>query len=225
MAQKLQNHLRCWFLIMLTQHAAIQNATSTLEHLPAQPEPSLGGGLGDSISDGEPTACQVPDNTLDKGEMPVVFGYWFRTAVVWNFHDVTVVDIGDLPESQVSIPELSELARRWPPAVITHMRWRQPELEETAGGVRVLWHHDQVRYVPACGTLPLGVGSVVEVPGFVVHRLEGRATGFDGPCSWIPQSAGGSPTHQVRNTHHTALDGDTTGVYGLADVASLRDIE
>ena len=28
-----------------------------------------------------------------------------------NFHDVTVVDMGDLPESQVSIPELSELAQ------------------------------------------------------------------------------------------------------------------
>ena len=96
--------------------------------------------------------------------------------------------------------------------------------EETAGGVRVLWHHDQVRYVPACGMLPLGFGSVVEVPGFVVHHLEGCATGFDGPCSLIPQSSGGSPTHQVRNAH-TALDGDTAGVYGLADVASLRDIE
>ena len=24
-----------------------------------------------------------------------------------NFHDVTIVDMGDLPESQVSIPELS----------------------------------------------------------------------------------------------------------------------
>ena len=47
------------------QHAAIQNTTSTLEHLPAQPEPSLGGGLGDRISDGEPTAHQVPDTTLD----------------------------------------------------------------------------------------------------------------------------------------------------------------
>ena len=47
------------------QHAAIQNATSTLEHLPAQPEPSLGGGLGDRISDGEPAARQVPDTTLD----------------------------------------------------------------------------------------------------------------------------------------------------------------
>ena len=38
-----------------------------------------------------------------------------------NFHDVIVVDMGDLPESQVSMPELSELARRRPPAVITHM--------------------------------------------------------------------------------------------------------
>ena len=47
-----------------------------------------------------------------------------------NFHDVTVVDMGDLPESEVSIPELSDLTRKWPPAVIAHMRWRQPELEE-----------------------------------------------------------------------------------------------
>ena len=48
------------------QHAAIQNATSTLEHLPAQPEQSLGGRRGDRISDGEPTARQVPDTTLDR---------------------------------------------------------------------------------------------------------------------------------------------------------------
>ena len=95
--------------------------------------------------------------------------------------------------------------------------------EETAGGMRVLWHHDQVRYVPACGTLPLGVGSVVEVPGFVVHRLEGCATGFDGPVRGshkVPEHV----THQVRNAH-TSLDSDTAGVHGLADVASLRDIE
>ena len=47
------------------QHAAIQNSTSALEHLPAQPEPSLGDGLGDRISYGDPTAHQVPDTTLD----------------------------------------------------------------------------------------------------------------------------------------------------------------
>ena len=49
-----------------------------------------------------------------------------RSRLPWSgpeFHNVTVTDMGDLPESQVSIPELSELARRWPPAVITHMRW------------------------------------------------------------------------------------------------------
>ena len=47
------------------QHAAIQNVTSMLEHLPAQPEPSLGGGRGDRISDREQTARQVPDTTMD----------------------------------------------------------------------------------------------------------------------------------------------------------------
>ena len=36
------------------QHAVIQITTSfLLEHLPAQPEPSLGGGLVERISDGE----------------------------------------------------------------------------------------------------------------------------------------------------------------------------
>ena len=43
---------------------------------------------------------------------------------------MTVVDMGDLPESEVSIPELSDLARKWPLAVIAHMWWRQPELEK-----------------------------------------------------------------------------------------------
>ena len=47
------------------QHAVTQNTTSLLEHLLAQPEPSLGGGLVERISDGEPTAHQVPDITLD----------------------------------------------------------------------------------------------------------------------------------------------------------------
>ena len=150
-----------------------------------------------------------------------------------NFHDVTVVDTGDLPESQVSIPELSEQVHRRFPAVITHMRWRQPELEELKQEARVQYRKKQPAACEFCGTMircnmyrhvALGFGSVVEVPGVVVHRLEGCTRRFDGPCSWIPQSAGGSPTHQVRNAH-TALDGDRAGVYGLADVTSLRDIE
>ena len=46
-----------------------------------------------------------------------------------NFHDLTIVDMGDVPESSISIPELSTLSQQWPPAVISHMGWRQQELE------------------------------------------------------------------------------------------------
>ena len=60
-----------------------------------------------------------------------------------NFHDVTVVDMGDLPESEVSIPELSDLAKKWPPAVIVHMRWRQPELEEMKQAARLQYQKKQ----------------------------------------------------------------------------------
>ena len=44
------------------QHAVIQNTTSLLEHPLARPESSLGGGLVERISDGEPAA---PDTTHD----------------------------------------------------------------------------------------------------------------------------------------------------------------
>ena len=47
------------------QHAVIQNTTSLLDHPLAWPESSLGGGLVERISDGEPAAHQVPDTTLD----------------------------------------------------------------------------------------------------------------------------------------------------------------
>ena len=45
-----------------------------------------------------------------------------------NFHDVTIFDMGDVPESSVSIPDLSSLSQQWPPAVISHMGWLQQEL-------------------------------------------------------------------------------------------------
>ena len=46
-----------------------------------------------------------------------------------NCHDVTIVDMGDVPESSVSRPELSSLRQQWPPAVLSHMVWLQQELE------------------------------------------------------------------------------------------------
>ena len=70
-----------------------------------------------------------------------------------NFHDVSVVDMGDLPESHVSILELSELAHKWPPAVINHMRRRQPELEEMRKAARVQYRKKQPVLCEFCGTL------------------------------------------------------------------------
>ena len=142
-----------------------------------------------------------------------------------NFHDVTVVDMGDLPQSHVSIPELSELAHKWSPAVINHMRWRQPEMRRAA---RVQYRNKQLAPCvfcgtligAACGTLPLGFGSVVAVPSVVVHRLEGHATGL-GPCSRGPQGTGGGPIHQ-NGEAFLAVDGYTPGVYRIADVTTLR---
>ena len=62
-----------------------------------------------------------------------------------NFHDVTIVDMGNLPESHVSMSELAELIHKWPPAAINHMTWRQREIElmrkvtETSDALYVLW--------------------------------------------------------------------------------------
>ena len=42
-----------------------------------------------------------------------------------SVHDVTIVDMGKLPEPHVPILQLAELIHRWPPAVINHMTWRQ----------------------------------------------------------------------------------------------------
>ena len=46
-----------------------------------------------------------------------------------DFHDITIVDMGDLPESSVSMDELSLLRRQWPPTVLRHMVWLQQDLD------------------------------------------------------------------------------------------------
>ena len=53
-----------------------------------------------------------------------------------NFHDVTIVDMGDVPESSVSVPELSLLRQQWSPAVLNHMVWLQQELEGMHAGAK-----------------------------------------------------------------------------------------
>ena len=67
-----------------------------------------------------------------------------------NFHDITVVDMGELPESEVSTPELSDLTRKWPPELIAHMRWRQPELEEMQQAAKLQYRKKQPAQCDFC---------------------------------------------------------------------------
>ena len=46
-----------------------------------------------------------------------------------NFHDVTIVDMGDSPEVSVSRDDLSMLHRQWPATVLRHMVWLQQDLD------------------------------------------------------------------------------------------------
>ena len=45
------------------------------------------------------------------------------------------------------------MAHKWPPAVINHMRWRQPELEEMKQVARVQYRKKQPALCEFCGTL------------------------------------------------------------------------
>ena len=66
-----------------------------------------------------------------------------------NFHDVTIVDMGDVPESVVSIPELSALSQQWPPAVLSRMVWRQKEVEEMRSAAKVKFRQSR----PSCSSV------------------------------------------------------------------------
>ena len=45
-----------------------------------------------------------------------------------DFHNVTIVDMGDLLGSSGSMDELSLTCRQWPPTVLRHMVWLQQDL-------------------------------------------------------------------------------------------------
>ena len=70
-----------------------------------------------------------------------------------NFHDVTIVDMGEEPESSVPIPELSALSQQWPPAVISHMGWCQKELEEMRSVAKQHFRQSQPSSCVYCGSL------------------------------------------------------------------------
>ena len=70
-----------------------------------------------------------------------------------NFHDVTIMDMGDLPESHVSMPELAELIHKWPPAVINHIMWRQRELEQMRKAAKIKYRQKHLAPCTFCGTI------------------------------------------------------------------------
>ena len=70
-----------------------------------------------------------------------------------NFHDVTIVDMGEVPESADSIPELSALSQQWPPAVLSHMGWHQKELEEMRSAAKQLFRQSLPSSCVYCGSL------------------------------------------------------------------------
>ena len=149
-----------------------------------------------------------------------------------NFHDVTVVDMGDLLESKVSIPELSELARRWPPAVITHMRWRQPELEELKQAARVQYRKKQPAACEFCGTMIR-----CDMSRHVARCHLELAQLWRCPVLWCtiwkgaPQDlmdhvqGSHKVPEEVQHINLETLIPPWTVTRQVADVASLRDIE
>ena len=57
---------------------------------------------------------------------------------------MTIVEMGNMPESHVFMSELAELIHRWPPAVINHMTWRQREIELMRKMARMKFRHQNM---------------------------------------------------------------------------------
>ena len=68
-----------------------------------------------------------------------------------NVHDVTIVDMGKIPEPHVSILQLAEFIHIWPPAVINHMTWRQREMERLRSRVRKELMDNSIKPCTFCG--------------------------------------------------------------------------
>ena len=94
-----------------------------------------------------PDVIGLAGRRSDAAECRILQGRYIRSICILvpdprgldhNFHDVTIVDMGDVPESSVSIPELSLLCQQWPPAVVSHMVWLQQELEGMRAEARSL---------------------------------------------------------------------------------------
>ena len=68
-----------------------------------------------------------------------------------NVHDMTIVDMGKLPEPHVPILQLAELIHKWPPAVINHMTWRQREIKRMRSVAKTELKHNSMKPCTFCG--------------------------------------------------------------------------
>ena len=102
----------------------------------------------------EPVVDLHSDNVMDLETVPDVLGLSVRALVPdtrvleRGFYDVTIVDMGDLPESSVSMDELSLLRRQWPPTVLRHMVWLQQDLDTMCAEAK------NVSIIPGRGIVP-----------------------------------------------------------------------
>ena len=62
------------------------------------------------------------------------------------------MDMGDLPESSVSLKELAMLRQQWPPEVLHHMGWLQQDLEVMRVEVKKRFRNSRPGSCASCGT-------------------------------------------------------------------------
>ena len=60
--------------------------------------------------------------------------------------------MGDLPESPVSLKELSMLRQQWPPAILRHMVWLQQDLEVMRAEAKKRFRNARSGSCAYCGT-------------------------------------------------------------------------
>ena len=151
-----------------------------------------------------------------------------------NFHDVTIVDMGDVPESHISLPELSTLIQQWPAAVINHMGWCQRELEEMRAAAKTRYRQSR----PSCCTF-CGILIKCDMYRHVVRCHLDLAQLWRCSVSWCtvwkgtprtvwttfgePMMCRGDQVSQLGEVS-SAMDSYATGVDGFADAPALRDL-
>ena len=67
-----------------------------------------------------------------------------------NFHDVTIVDMGEVPESVSGVVSPQSTMA---PAVLSHMGWRQKELEEMCSVAKHQFRQSRPSSCVYCGSL------------------------------------------------------------------------